>query len=200
MKKGTIAIIVAAVLAVCGFGGWMYYQNNLKEMREAGIASLKATANLEDYREAEQGEINKIFEEGEAKILETKEQEVVDGIIKDSEAKIAELKTDAEYRAEEGIAALKATANLKDYREAEQAEIKKIFKDGEAKILDAKEQKEIDDVIKDAEAKISELKTDAEYTAEEEAAAAAAAAASKKSKKKKSGSNGCVGSSKDNFW
>ena len=198
MKKRTIALILAAVLAVCGFGGWKYYQNKLKEMREAGITALKATADLEDYREAEQAEINKIFEEGEAKILETKEQEVIDGVIKDAGEKISELKTDAVYRAEEGVAALKATANLKDYREAEQAEIKKIFKEGEAKILEAKDQKEIDGVIKDAEAKISELKTDAEYTAEEEAAAAAAAA--RKSKKKKSGSNGCVGSSKDNFW
>ena len=197
MKKRTIALILIAVLAVCGFGGWKYYEKKLNEMREAGITALKATADLEDYREAEQAEINKIFEEGEAKILETKEQEVIDGVIKDAGEKISGLKTDAVYRAEEGIAALKATANLEDYREAEQAEIKKMFKEGEAKILEAKDQKEIDAVIKDAEAKISELKTDAEYAAEE---AAAAAAAARKSKKKKSGSNGCVGSSKDNFW
>jgi hypothetical protein len=118
-NKGLIALIVAVVIAACGFGGWQYHQNQIKEMRDAGIAELKASVNLDDYREAEQKEINAILDEGEKAILATEEEAEVDKVIEEASDKVSELKTDAQYTKEEEEAARQA--ELERQRQAEEA-------------------------------------------------------------------------------
>ena len=109
----------------------------------------------------------------------------------------------------EGIAALEASVNIDDYREAEQAQISDIITDTTAKIRETRDANEVKALVEAAASEFAELKTDAQYTAEEEAArkaelerkrkeeearkkaeaeaaAAAAAQARKKSGKKKS--------------
>jgi hypothetical protein len=119
-NKGLIALIVAVVIATCGFGGWQYHQNQIKEMRDAGIAELKASVNLDDYREAEQKEINAILDEGEKAILATEEEAEVDKVIEDAAGKVSELKTDAQYTKEEEEEAARQ-AELERQRQEEEA-------------------------------------------------------------------------------
>ena len=101
MKKETIAVIILTVLAACSIGGWNYYEAGIQKMRDKGVADLNASVNLDDYREAEQAQIQTILEEGAGKIAVTKDQEVIDKVISDAGAQIGKLKTDAQYTAEE---------------------------------------------------------------------------------------------------
>ena len=101
MKKETIAVIILTVLAACSIGGWNYYEAGIQKMRDKGVADLNASVNLDDYREAEQAQIQAILEEGAGKIAVTKDQEVIDKVISDAGKQIGELKTDAQYTAEE---------------------------------------------------------------------------------------------------
>ena len=199
MNKRLIAAIVALVLAGTGFGGWKYYENNkIKEMREAGINELAAAVNLDDYREAEQEEINKIISEAETKINESKDEAEIKTMVSEASDKFAKVKTKSQYIKDEGVKKLKELVNPDDYREAEKEEINKIISDAEKKVGKLEDESEIDALVKKTSESLSELKTDAQY-AEEEAAAAARAAASKKSKKQSS-SNGCIGGGSDAFY
>lgn len=102
MKKGVIAAVVVALLAGCGFGGWKYYENKkIEEMRQAGVAELQASVKLEDYREAEQQQINEIIETAEAEIMKSENQASVDTLIKGATTEFSDLKTDAQYTKEE---------------------------------------------------------------------------------------------------
>ena len=120
MSKGMIALIVAVVIAACGFGGWQYHQNQIKEMQEQGVAELKASVNLDDYREAEQKEINAILEDGEKAILATEDEAEVDKVIEEATGKGSELKTDAQYTKEEEEEAARQ-AELERKRQEEEA-------------------------------------------------------------------------------
>lgn len=202
MNKKMIAAIVALVLAGTGFGGWKYYENNkIKEMREAGIGELTAAINLDDYREAEQEEINKIIADTEAKINESKDEAEIKSMVSEASDKFTKVKTKSQYVKDEAVKKLNELVNLDDYREAEQKEIKETLTAAEAKVKELDDEAEIDSLINKTAESFAALKTDAQYAEEEAAAAAAKAAASKKkSKKKKSSSNGCVGGGSDAFY
>lgn len=197
-KKGIAAVVAALVIAACAGGMWHVHTEKIEAMQDDGVKALQAEVNLNDYREAEQAEINAILEETEAAIRDTGDQAEIDSLIEKAVGETEGFKTDAEYTKEEGLAKLAKVVDQDKYREDEQKEIKKILESTEKAINEAKGQAEIDSLIKEASDKIGELKTDAEYTAEEEAARQAAAASSKSSKKKKSkSSGGCIGGGSD---
>ena len=104
MKKSTSAIIVVLVLAACGFGGWKYHEGKIAKMQDEGVAALRASINLEDYREDEQKSINGILDESEKIIRESREQAAVDTEIEKAKESFKEFKTDAELTAEEEAA------------------------------------------------------------------------------------------------
>lgn len=120
MSKGMIALIVAVVIAACGFGGWQYRQNQIKKMQEQGVAELKASVNLDDYREAEQKTINTILADGEKAIMATEDEAEVDKIIENATGEVSELKTDAQYTKEEEEEAARQ-AELERQRQEEEA-------------------------------------------------------------------------------
>lgn len=104
MKKSTAAIIVVLVLAACGFGGWKYHEGQIAKMQDEGVAALRASINLEDYREDEQKSISGILDESEKVIRESREQAAIDTEIEKAKESFKEFKTDAELTAEEEAA------------------------------------------------------------------------------------------------
>ena len=64
-KKGVAAVIAALLIAACAGGAWYVHDTKIKEMQSAGIETLKASVDLDAYREAEQQEINAVLEETE---------------------------------------------------------------------------------------------------------------------------------------
>lgn len=120
LSKGVVALIVAAVVAACAFGGWQYHQNRINEMREAGLAELEASVDLGDYREAEQKEIEVILEDAEAAILSSGDQAEVDKFVENAVNEISKLKTDAQYTKEEEEEAARQ-AELERQRQEEEA-------------------------------------------------------------------------------
>ena len=104
MKKSTAAIIVVLVLAACGFGGWKYHEGQIAKMQDEGVAALRASINLEDYREDEQKSISGILDESEKIIRESREQAAIDTEIEKARESFKEFKTDAELTAEEEAA------------------------------------------------------------------------------------------------
>ena len=108
MKKSTVAIIVVLVLAACGFGGWRYHEGQITKMQDEGVAALRASINLEDYREKEQKSISGILDESEKVIRESREQAAIDTEIDKAKESFKEFKTDAELTAEEEEAARQA--------------------------------------------------------------------------------------------
>lgn len=192
-NKGLTALIAALLIVACAGGGWYAHSSKIKAMQNDGVEKLQAAVNLDDYREAEQAEIQTILDNTEAAIRESKDQAEIDEMVEKAVAETGGFKTAAAYEMEEqGVAKLKDSIDLSLYREAEQKEIKKILDSTEKAILEAEDQAEIDDLVKKAADKFAEFKTDEQY-AEEEAAAAAAAAASKSKKKKSKSSGGCIG-------
>lgn len=201
MKKKTgIAIALAVLIAAGGAGGWMYHNAQIDKMRTAGIEAMKASVNLDNYRDGQKEEIEKIFADSEEKINQATDQETVDKIGQEASAQISEIKTDAQLDVEEGIKKLKSSVNLDDYRDEQKKEVQTILDDTEKAIKEAAGDKEIGKLIEEAGSKISEIKTDEQMTAEEQAAAAARRAASKKSSKKKKNSGGCVSNDASNFY
>lgn len=104
MKKSTIAIIVVLLLAACGLGGWKYHENQIAKMQEAGVQALRASVNLEDYREDEQNKLSAILDESEKVIRESREQAAIDAEIEKAKESYKDFKTDAELTAEEEAA------------------------------------------------------------------------------------------------
>ena len=212
MNKKAIVIIVAVVLICAGaFGGWMYHSAQIDKMRNAGVKELHGIVTLDDYREAQQKEINEVLSASEAKINESKDQKAVDEVISDAKKAVAEIKTASQLDIEEGLASLEKSVDLNDYRKAQKKEVTKILDDAKASIEKADDTETIQAVIKDANKKIAKIKTDKQLTAEEEKAkkeaearaAAEAAAAAKRNKtisKKSNNSGGCVGDDAENFY
>lgn len=210
MKSKILGIIaaVSVLIATGTTGGIMYRNARIEEMRIAGVEALKSSVVLEEYREEQQAEIEKILDNGERRIMEADEQDAVDKINSKAFAKIAEIKTDAELDIEDGIETLRSSVSLKDYREEQREEVQKIMDDTEKSIRDASGEKEIKKLNKNASAKIAEIKTDAQLTAEEQAAWAAAQSRSNRrssgrSSRRRSSSrnsNGCVSDDASNFY
>lgn len=211
MKNRIIGIIAAvSVLVAAGIAARVMYHNaQIEKMRIAGVETLRASVELEDYRDEQQKEINKILDKGEQQIMASEEQESVDNIISKASEEVSGIKTDAELDIEEGIETLKSSVSLKDYREEQKKEVKKILDDTEEDIRAASGEKEIKKLNKKAAEKIAEIKTDEQLTAEEQAAWAAAQSRSsgrssgrRSSGRKSSGSNsdGCVSDDASNFY
>ncbi len=208
MKDKVFGIIAAvSVLAATGTtGGIMYRNARIEEMRIAGVEALRSSVVLEEYRDEQQAEIEKILDDGEKKIMEVEEQEAVDKINSKAAAEIDGIKTDAELDIDEGIETLRSSVSLKDYREEQREEVQKIMDDTEKSIRDASGEKEINKLNKNASEKIAEIKTDAQLTVEEQAAWAAAQSrkrSSGRSSKRRSSSrnsNGCVSDDASNFY
>ena len=195
MNKPTAVIIAILLVAACIADAYYAHQAEIKAMQDEGVAKLTAAVDMELYREAEQAEINKILEDTEASIRESKDQAEIDAMIEKALAETSGFKTDAVFTIEEdGIAKLRAAVDPELYREAERKEIEKILESAEAAIHESADQAEIDALVEDAVSRSAEFKTDAEYAQEE-----AAQQAARKSKKKQSSSNGCIGSGSDVF-
>lgn len=212
MNKKTV-IIIAAVVIVCAaaFGGWMVHSAKIDKMRSAGIKQLRAAVALDDYREEQQAEVNKILSDGEAEIKKSSSQSDIDKAVNDAKASVGEIKTSAQLDAEEGAVALEQSVSLGDYRDEQKKEVSKILDAAKASIAEADSAKAIQDIIKDAKKKIAKIKTDKQLTAEEkkaaeEAAAQAAAAAAANARSSgssnagSSNANGCVGNNAANFY
>lgn len=119
MKKGSkIALVLLVIAAVCGIGGWKYYEAQIAKMQDAGVESLMSIVNTDDYREAEKKEIEDILKSTEAKIRKSKDEGEIEGYVKDASTQISEFKTDAQYTEEEE-AARKAEEERKRKEEEE---------------------------------------------------------------------------------
>lgn len=120
-NKGVVALIIVLVLAACGFGAWKYHENQIKEMQQKGVADLKAVVDLNDYREAEQKEIQAMLDEGEKQILGLREQEEIDNVVRNASEKVKDFKTDAQYTKEEEEEAARQAELERQRREEEAA-------------------------------------------------------------------------------
>ena len=120
MNKFTAALLAVFLVASC-VGDVMYTKaENIKAMQNDGVARLQASVDLNDYREAEQNEIQAVMEQTEASIRESKEQEEIDSMIDGAVSKFAEFKTDAQYTKEEEEEAARQ-AELERQRQEEEA-------------------------------------------------------------------------------
>ena len=204
MKKKVAGIILLAVVLAAGIWSMQaYHTMKIDQMRADGVKTLKASVDLKEYGKKEQKKIRKI--------MRSTDRDEIAVIAAGLGEKIEGIPTIAERQAK-GVKSLKKLVSLKDYRDAQQEEIKDIRKAARKKIRKATEKKQIRKIVKDAGEQIALIKTDAQLTAEEEAArlaaiarARAAAAArsrhsSSSSHSKKKNSGGCVGKDKKNFY
>lgn len=120
MKKGIAAIIAVVVVAACAAGMWYSHQKKIEAMQNDGAEKLRASINLDDYREAEQKEITKILDSTEAAIRESEDQEEIDSLIAKASEDFSEFKTDAQYTKEEEEEAARQ-AELERQRQEEEA-------------------------------------------------------------------------------
>lgn len=207
MKKKLIAvIIIVVVLGGCGLGMKIYHDKQIEKMHNEGIAKVEKLVDLKDYRKTQQGEIRDIIDASTEKISAAKDQTEVDEIIQDASDKIKKIKTDAqltEKMHQDAVSKLESVVDIKDYREAQQNEIRDIIKAATEKIQKAKKKADADAIVSEASEQLASVKTDAQLTQEEAAAAARAAQNAKKSSSKKSsGSNsgGCIGNDAKNLY
>lgn len=212
MKKKVAGIILLAVVLAAGIWSMQaYHTMKIDQMRADGVKTLKASVDLKEYGKKEQKKIRKIMRGEKAEIMRSTDRDEIAVIAAGLGEKIEGIPTIAERQAK-GVKSLKKLVSLKDYRDAQQDEIKDIRKAARKKIRKATEKKQIRKIVKDAGEQIALIKTDAQLTAEEEAArlaaiarARAAAAArsrhsSSSSHSKKKNSGGCVGKDKKNFY
>ena len=212
MKKKVAGIILLAVVLAAGIWSMQaYHTMKIDQMRADGVKTLKASVDLKEYGKKEQKKIRKIMRGEKEEVMRSTDRDEIAVIAAGLGEKIEGIPTIAERQAK-GVKSLKKLVSLKDYRDAQQEEIKDIRKAARKKIRKATEKKQIRKIVKDAGEQIALIKTDAQLTAEEEAArlaaiarARAAAAArsrhsSSSSHSKKKNSGGCVGKDKKNFY
>ena len=212
MKKKVAGIILLAVVLAAGIWSMQaHHTRKIDQMRADGVKTLKASVDLKEYGKKEQKKIRKIMRGEKEEIMRSTDRDEIAVIAAGLGEKTEGIPTIAERQAK-GVKSLKKLVSLKDYRDAQQEEIKDIRKAARKKIRKATEKKQIRKIVKDAGEQIALIKTDAQLTAEEEAArlaaiarARAAAAArsrslSSSSHSKKKNSGGCVGKDKKNFY
>ena len=215
MKKKVACILLLAVVLAAGIWSMQaYHSMKIDQMRAAGVKTLQASVDLNEYGKKEQKKIRKIMRGEEEEIMRSQDRDEIGEIAAGFGKKIEGIPTIAQRQAK-GKKALKKLVSLEDYREAQQEEIKAIRKAARKKIRKATEKKQIRSIVKEAETQMADIKTDAQLTAEEEAArlaaiarARAAAAArsrsssssSSSSRSRNKNSGGCVGKDKKNFY
>ena len=198
-----IGIIIGSVIVAAGciVGGYFFHNAQIEKAQEESISQINKSVSMDDYREAQQQEVQAIIDSYDKKIHNTKDKSKMEKYVNSAKKEIGEIKTDAEITEEvqnHGIKELNGIVNLDDYREAQRNEIEGILKDSTDEIKKVKTTEEADKIVKEAKENIANYKTDAELTAAEQAAAAAAK--SKSSKGSSKGSKGCVGNDASNFY
>jgi len=199
MNKKRLGIIIGSVVVAAGciVGGYFFHNAQIEKAQEESVAQINKLVSLDDYREAEQKDVQAIMDTYDKKVEGTKDKSKMEEYVKSAEKEIGEIKTDAEITEEvhsQGIEELNGLVNLDDYREAERSEIEGILKDATSDMKKVKTDEEASKIVEEAKENIANYKTDAELTAAEQAAAAAAKSRSSK------GSKGCVGNDASNFY
>ena len=146
----------------------------LEDYKADAKEAIENYKDSEDYRPAEQTELQNAVNEGIQAIENAEDTDGVDTALANAKAAIDEIKTDEQLTAEE-LEAAKAAAkeelrNYKDsadYRPAEQTELQNAVNDGIQAIENAEDTDGVDTALENAKAVIDGIKTDAEYAAEE---------------------------------
>ena len=148
----------------------------LNAAKEAAVAKLnKYLENLNDYSSSQQKELKKLVENGIWDINHASSKSVMDKKLSDAEVKIKEkiegydklnksLLATAKSKAKKELQTYKDASN---YRTAQQRELEKAIKEGEATIDAAKNKAGVETALKNAKAKIDKIKTDAQLKKEE---------------------------------
>ena len=177
-------------------GSWVDGGNNFWKLAGLELVDLNALANAkadakaeldalnqpENYREAEQAQLETLVNNGKAAIDACRNVAQVNTKLTEAKEAIAALKTAAQYEAEElATAKVNAKAELdtyldKDlYRDAQKAEIDDIINTAKGLIDECTSIDDVEDIYLAALDDLDAVKTDAELTAEEAAAALAQA-------------------------
>jgi hypothetical protein len=133
---------------------------------------------LNNYREAQQAEVNNAIAAGKTAIDNAADVAGVESALASAKATIDGIKTDAQLTAEE-LAAAKETAKtaldgyvaLSNYREAQQAEVTNAIAAGKTAIDNAADTASVESALGSAKATIDGIKTNSQLTAEELSAA-----------------------------
>lgn len=167
--EATLAELKAAAAAL------LAYKNDAK-------TELANYVNSDNYREAEQNQLETIISNGNTAIDSAIDYDGVDTALANSKASIDDLKTKAEYEAEELATLLEAKtqakeelANYKDlslYREQQKQEIADIIANGNNTIDAATSIQGVDEALDTIKALLDAVKTDAQLVLEEAKTAA----------------------------
>ena len=99
-KKNTLitAVLIAVMVIICGATTWAVAKehNRLDTLRAEGLAKLKKTADLSDYRSAEKKDVRRILGNYKTKVQAVSDREELDKLLTGAKAKIGKVKTDAQ--------------------------------------------------------------------------------------------------------
>ena len=152
------------------------------EMTAEELASAKQVAknalanyvNADDYREAQKTELSLAITTGNNAIDVATDIAAVNTALANAKAVIDEIKTDAEFTAEELVAAktaaktsLESYKNANDYREAQKIELQSAITNGKNAIDTATDKAGVEAALANAKNAIDAIETDAEITAKE---------------------------------
>ena len=152
------------------------------EMTAEELASAKQVAknalanyvNADDYREAQKTELSLAITTGNNAIDVATDIAAVNTALANAKAVIDEIKTDAEFTAEELVAAktaaktsLESYKNANDYREAQKIELQSAITNGKNAIDNATDKAGVEAALANAKSAIDAIETDAEITAKE---------------------------------
>ena len=152
------------------------------EMTAEELASAKQVAknalanyvNADDYREVQKTELSLAITTGNNAIDVATDIAAVNTALANAKAVIDEIKTDAEFTAEELVAAktaaktsLESYKNANDYREAQKIELQSAITNGKNAIDNATDKAGVEAALANAKSAIDAIETDAEITAKE---------------------------------
>ena len=152
------------------------------EMTAEELASAKQVAknalanyvNADDYREAQKTELSLAITTGNNAIDVATDIAAVNTALANAKAVIDEIKTNAEFTAEELVAAktaakttLESYKNANDYREAQKVELQSAITNGKNAIDNATDKAGVEAALANAKSAIDAIETDAEITAKE---------------------------------
>ena len=136
--------------------------------------ALANYVNADDYREAQKTELSLAITTGNNAIDVATDIAAVNTALANAKAVIDEIKTDAEFTAEELVAAktaaktsLESYKNANDYREAQKIELQSAITNGKNAIDNATDKAGVEAALANAKSAIDAIETDAEITAKE---------------------------------
>ena len=146
----------------------------LASAKQVAKNALAAYANADDYREAQKTELSLAITTGNNAIDVATDIAAVNTALANAKAVIDEIKTDAEFTAEELVAAktaaktsLESYKNANDYREAQKIELQSAITNGKNAIDNATDKAGVEAALANAKSAIDAIETDAEITAKE---------------------------------